>query len=45
MSYLIVNSNAEILAVHAALLHTGQVLYFSGSQHIFPFTSIDATRL
>ena len=25
---------AEILAVHAALLHTGKVLYFGGSEHV-----------
>jgi hypothetical protein len=33
-SVLPIRSN--ILAVHAALLKTGEVLYFSGSQHIFP---------
>jgi hypothetical protein len=31
---------AQILAVHAALLHTGQVLYFGGSEHVY-----DAPRL
>ena len=24
---------AEILAVHAALLHNGEILYFSGDEH------------
>lgn len=27
------DSYAQILAVHAALLHTGKVLYFSGDEH------------
>ncbi|MCO6428231.1 galactose oxidase-like domain-containing protein [Nitrosomonas communis] len=40
--------NAEVLAVHAALLHTGKVLYFSGDQHD-PENNragrVDATRL
>jgi hypothetical protein len=26
-------TNAEILAVHAALLHTGKILYFGGDEH------------
>jgi Domain of unknown function (DUF1929) len=30
------NGFSEVLAVHAALLHTGNVLYFSGSQHALP---------
>jgi hypothetical protein len=38
-------TNAEILAVHAALLHTGNVLYFSGSQHDPRNPDDDATRL
>lgn len=26
-------ANAQVLAVHAALLHTGQILYFGGDEH------------
>src|SRR5438445_7746497 len=36
---------SEILAVHAALLSTGRVLYFSGSQHDDEAASKAATRL
>jgi hypothetical protein len=38
---------AEILAVHAALLHTGKVLYFGGSEHVLDATlrSIDDARI
>ena len=38
---------SQILAVHAALLHTGKVLYFGGSQHIYDATlhSVDDPRL
>ncbi|MBI3303313.1 MAG: hypothetical protein HYZ72_14715 [Deltaproteobacteria bacterium] len=35
---------AEVLAVHAALLHTGKVLYFGGDEHD-PNGNIDHTRL
>ena len=37
--------NSEVLAVHAALLPSGKVLYFSGSQHDEDASSFDATRL
>src|SRR5512147_2232658 len=37
--------NSEVLAVHGALLPSGKVLYFSGSQHDETPTSVDATRL
>lgn len=39
---------AEILAVHAALLHTGKILYFGGDQHTGSLNSggdVDHTRL
>lgn len=36
--FIIANSSgqavsAEVIAIHAALLHTGQILYFSGDEH------------
>jgi Domain of unknown function (DUF1929) len=37
--------NSEVLAVHAALLPSGEVLYFSGSEHTEGATSVDAARL
>src|SRR5215217_1221992 len=37
--------NSQVLAVHAALLPNGKVLYFSGSQHDETPASVDATRL
>jgi hypothetical protein len=36
MRWVVQHQDSEVLAVHAALLHTGQVLYFSGSQHDQP---------
>lgn len=51
MPYQIINPNAEILAVHAALLPTGQVLLFGGSEHnpdqnsSGNVTDLDNTRL
>ena len=39
---------AEILAVHAALLHTGKIVYFGGDQHTGSLNSsgdVDHTRL
>ena len=38
---------AQILAVHAALLHTGKVLYFGGSEHVLDNTlrSVDDPRI
>lgn len=37
--------NSKVLAVHAALLPNGKVLYFGGSEHDESATSVDATRL
>jgi Domain of unknown function (DUF1929) len=42
------NTAAEILAVHAALLHTGKIVYFGGDQHTSSLNSsgdVDHTRL
>lgn len=42
------NTEAEILAVHAALLHTGKIVYFGGDQHTSSLNSsgdVDHTRL
>jgi hypothetical protein len=42
------NTAAEILAVHAALLHTGKILYFGGDQHdggLNQSGDVDHTRL
>src|SRR5258708_60966 len=36
---------AKVLAVHAALLPSGKVLYFGGSEHDEDASSVDATRL
>ncbi|NGO08409.1 choice-of-anchor D domain-containing protein [Streptomyces sp. HC44] len=48
-SWELVTRNSEILAVHAALLPSGKVLFFSGSEHDEeppdPASRIDATRL
>src|SRR5205814_2317393 len=38
-------SHAQILAVHAALLHDGKVLYFGGSQHLIDPNDPRAARL
>ena len=40
-------SYSQILAVHAALLHTGKVLMFGGSEHVYDSTmrSIDDPRI
>lgn len=37
--------SAEVLAVHAALLHTGKVVYFSGSEHDESTQNFDHSRL
>jgi hypothetical protein len=42
------NTAAEILAVHAALMHTGKIVYFGGDQHTSALNSsgdVDHTRL
>src|SRR5690348_8508521 len=48
-SWEIATENSEILAVHAALLPSGKVLFFSGSEHDEappdPASRINATRL
>jgi hypothetical protein len=31
--WFVLPNNSEILAVHAALMHTGEVLYFSGDEN------------
>jgi len=36
---------AQVLAVHAALLHTGKVLYFGGSEHVNTFQPIDDSNI
>ena len=33
MGWRVVPTGAQVLAVHAALLHTGQILYFGGDEH------------
>jgi Domain of unknown function (DUF1929)/Kelch motif len=33
MEWNVLSQNTEVLAVHAALLHTGKILYFSGDEH------------
>jgi hypothetical protein len=47
--WTVVSENSEILAVHAALLPSGKVLYFSGSEHDEappdPASRMNATRL
>jgi hypothetical protein len=48
-SWELVKENAEILPVHAALLPSGKVIYFSGSEHDEdppdPSSKINATRV
>jgi hypothetical protein len=47
-AWKIVVNNAQIMAVHSALLPNGKVLYFGGSQHNWrpaPRKTFDATRL
>jgi hypothetical protein len=44
----VVADDSEVLAVHAALLHTGKILYFSGDeydQHQHEMNQLDHTRL
>jgi hypothetical protein len=31
--WVLLNQDSQVLAVHAALLHTGQIIYFSGNEH------------
>jgi hypothetical protein len=48
MKWTILPQSSEILAVHAALLHTGHILYFGGDEHDkghHDTAQIDATRL
>jgi len=33
MGWRVLPTGAQVLAVHAALLHTGQILYFGGDEH------------
>ncbi len=33
MGWVLLDQKSQVLAVHAALLHTGQILYFSGDEH------------
>jgi hypothetical protein len=33
MGWKLLTQNSEVLAVHAALLHTGKILYFGGDEH------------
>src|SRR5262245_27213297 len=33
MGWVVIGQDSQVLAVHAALLHTGQILYFSGDEY------------
>ncbi|KAL1918468.1 uncharacterized protein VTP21DRAFT_3128 [Calcarisporiella thermophila] len=48
MGWIVLRNKSEVLAIHAALLHTGEILYFSGDEHDKDQNSrhqIDHTRL
>ena len=48
MNWTILPQTSEILAIHAALLHTGHIVYFGGDEHDkghHDTQQIDATRL